>query len=279
MHVSFPSEADLDPEPLTWTRRGRHPPLFEASQEPATAEALRKRRERAVKAASEAGDKEPRAGEYDLYPIIVRQGIKNTPDNPHGAKQLVQYVKEYGTPALVQVTWRLRQKLPAIIDDVWEWEHVDESLALLAKSRAERFADVLSQPCVCQGAWRHCAEWALQANGVDRARFCGLLWQSLRDGRSEHAPVVVLMGRHGGEGKSLILSPLREIFGEEHVQASPQPGTFPLLGIETKKIALLDEYTFDTEILPLGTQLLWFEGKSFPVTKTAFKVPCIPDHS
>ena len=120
---------------------------------------------------------------------------------------------------------------------------------------------------MCQGAWRHCAEWALQANGVDRARFCGLLWQSLRDGRSEHAPVVVLMGRYGGEGKSLILSPLREIFGEEHVQASPQPGSFPLLGIETKKIAFLDEYTFDADVLPLGTQLLWFEGKSFPVTR------------
>ena len=95
MHMSMtPTKADLDQEPLTWTRRGQHPPLFEASQEPSTAEATRKRQERAVKAASEAGDKEPRPGEFDLYPIIVREGIRNTPDNPHGAKELIKYVKQ-----------------------------------------------------------------------------------------------------------------------------------------------------------------------------------------
>ena len=31
--------------------------------------------------------------------------------------------------------------------------------------------------------------------------------------------------------------------------------------------AILDEWTFDESTLPLATQLLWLEGKAFPVTR------------
>ena len=60
------------------------------------------------------------------------------------------------------------------------------------------------------------------------------------NGRREDVPVSVLMGRFGGEGKSFWLSPLRSVYGVEHVQATPQPGNFPLLGLERKKVVLLD---------------------------------------
>ena len=75
------------------------------------------------------------------------------------------------------------------------------------------------------------------------------------------------MGRFGGEGKSFFFAPLRTIYGKDYVQPTPQPGSFPLLGIETKRVAILDEWTFDESTLPLATQLLWFEGKAFPVTR------------
>ena len=122
-------------------------------------------------------------------------------------------------------------------------------------------------PCVCNGAWRHCAEWALQANAINPRELCHAVWKALRDGRHESTPVVTLMGRSGGEGKSFLLAPLRSIYGEEYIQATPQPGSFPLLDIETKRLALLEEWAFDEETLPLGTQLFWLEGKPFPVTR------------
>ena len=75
------------------------------------------------------------------------------------------------------------------------------------------------------------------------------------------------MGRFGGEGKSFFLAPLRNVMGLENVQATPQPGSFPLLGLERRKVVLLDEWAFDTSVLPLCTQLLWYEGKSFPLTR------------
>ena len=37
------------------------------------------------------------------------------------------------------------------------------------------------------------------------------------------------------------------------------------MGLETKRVAVLDEWHFDPDVLPLATQLLWFEGKPVPI--------------
>ena len=161
-----PPEA-LDATPCAWARQGAHPSLFDAAQEPTTGPALRRRREAAVTAASAAGDKEPRATELDLYSIIVQHDIRNTPDAPWAEKRLIQHVKEHGTPALVHLTWKLRPRLSALIDDVWSWERVGESLAWLGKSRIDTLVAAAQGACERQGVWRHCAEWALHANQVD----------------------------------------------------------------------------------------------------------------
>ena len=78
---------------------------------------------------------------------------------------------------------------------------------------------------------------------------------------------MVLAGQYCGEGKSFLLAPLRSIFGVDGVQESPQFGNFPLLGLEEKSVVLLDEWVFDETVLSLATQLLWFEGKPFPVVR------------
>ena len=85
----------------------------------------------------------------------------------------------------------------------------------------------------------------------------------LKEGRREDVPVLVFMGRFGGEGKSFWLGPLRPLFGIENVQPTRQPGNFPLMGLERKRVALVDDGCFD--VLPLPTQLLWYEGKPFPL--------------
>ena len=51
------------------------------------------------------------------------------------------------------------------------------------------------------------------------------------------------------------------------MQSRPAGGQFSLLGVETAKVALLDEWTFFGEALPMPTQLLWFEGKPVPVCR------------
>ena len=253
-YIPSPSkqQEDLDPEPLAWHRLGKEMDLFALSQEPTTASALARRRESKVKQASSVGKAEPRPTEFDLYPIIVQQGFQNGPDDHN---------------ALVTFAFKNRARLPGLIDDVWSWETVDDFLAEHGKSRVEMLVAAAGASCICQGEWMQTAMQSLLRNGIDPSSLCRDIYRLLEAGRREDVPVLVLMGRYGGEGKSFWLGPLRLIYGIDNVQATPQPGNFPLLGLERKKVALLDDWCFDANVLPLPTQLLWYEGKPFPLTR------------
>ncbi|CAE8608119.1 unnamed protein product [Polarella glacialis] len=259
-------QQELDPTPLSWHRSGDHPSLFEVSQEPTTVAATQRRRETKVKEACEAGRPEPRPTEMDLYAVIVRHGFRNTPYDMFAEKRLIQHLKDYGSPALVNLAFKIRRQLPSLIDDVWSWETVDDTLSLQGQPRIERLFAAAREACNCNGQWRYLAEACLRLNCINARSICSDVFL-LRDGRRTDRPVLVLMGRFGGEGKSFFLAPLRSIYGQQNVQATPQPGSFPLLNLETKKVVLMDEWAFDSAVVPLPTPLLWYEGKPFPLTR------------
>ena len=86
-------------------------------------------------------------------------------------------------------------------------------------------------------------------------------------GRSETVPVVVLAGLHGGEGKSLILSPIPAVLGTDYVMQGLASGAFPMMDLPSRKAVILNEWKFNAAPISLATQLLWFEGKPVPITK------------
>jgi hypothetical protein len=96
---------------------------------------------------------------------------------------------------------------------------------------------------------------------------CVLTSRALRDGRREDLPIVVFMGIQGGEGKSFLLSPLTNIYGAEDMQGTPEPNQFTLVGLEKKRIVLLNEWPCDDIVVPWSTQLMWFEGKDFTIMR------------
>ena len=51
------------------------------------------------------------------------------------------------------------------------------------------------------------------------------------------------------------------------VQEGLASGQFPMVGLETKKAVILNEWAFEHGLLPMGVQLLWFEGKAVPITR------------
>ena len=88
------------------------------------------------------------------------------------------------------------------------------------------------------------------ANGIDLAELCADVLRSLTAGRSEATPVLVMAGSRGGEGKSFFLKPLISVYGHEYVFPAPEPGSFPLIDLPGKKVALLDDWRFDKSVLP-----------------------------
>ena len=257
--------AELDPEPRLWARGGHHKPLMEACEEPVTAAAIQKRRENKIKLALEDGKDEPRATEMDLYAAIVNGGYRNTPDDRLAWKRLVAHLKETN-PALYTYAFKIRHKLKGLINDVWTWETVEDSIRVGSMSRLARLQEAAAQPCMCGGAWKQQAEAVFWNNHMDPSELCAHIHRSLANGCGPNMKVLVLAGQYGGEGKSFLLAPLRNIFGEE-LQDTPEAGNFPLMGLEDKCVVFLDEWVFSEDVLRLGTQLLWLEGKPFPVVQ------------
>ena len=68
-------------------------------------------------------------------------------------------------------------------------------------------------------------------------------------------------------GLDCVSAQLAALFGEDAFQCSPEKGSFPSMGLEKKKVVVMDDWRFNSRVLPLSLQLLWFEGKSMPVVR------------
>ena len=261
------SRSALDPSPVSWARDGPHPRLLDEANEPITASALESRREKHTQAAGEEGKGEPRVSDIDMWPVIVRSGIKPDPDNPYTTEKLMAYVKKNCSHATVAWLYKNEEKIPKMIHNAWRWENVEQFLETAARPRQEIFAEAMEKPCVCGGRWLQAVKESLQLNRIDVPRLCHLVKRAIEEGRSEVLPVPTLVGREGGEGKSFFFAPLRPMFGEENVQGRPAGGGFSLLGLDRAKVCLLDEWQFGAESLELPVQFLWLEGKPVPIRK------------
>ena len=257
----------LDPIPLAWHKDGEHQNLVEAAQPPTNAAMLEARRNAVVQAAAEEGREEPRPREIDIWPLIVKNNIRNGPDNQKAHLRLIQVARKTASPAMAAYLFKIRDKLSKLIDDVWTWEEVDDHVLMSERSCMAALIDAMFKPCVCGGAWPEQVRCVLGSNGICAAELAHDIYKSFQRGRSETTPVVVLAGAYGGEGKSIILFPIPAVLGDEYVQGHTNSGSFPLLGLEGKKIVILDEWRFAASALPLGIQLLWFEGKPVPLAR------------
>ena len=258
--------ATLDPAPLCWAANGRHPPIDRCVHEPTTASALDARRVRLEQAASARGKAPPRVREIDVWPLVVASGVRLEGNSMQPENRLIRYAKVHASDAMNAFLFKNRHRLTAFIRDAWAWEEVDLAIETAERPRMEVLQRACSAGCQCGGAWLHYVHMALRANGINVQELCHYTLLALERGRHESVKAVVLLGRRGGEGKSIFFQPLGALFGNEYVQRSPQPGRFPLLGLDTKKVVLLDEWHFDTDILPMPVQLLWLEGKPVPIT-------------
>ena len=259
-----PQEA-LDPAPFSWAAESPHPPIDQCVHEPTTASALDARRVRLEQAASGRGKAPPRVREIDVWPLVIASGVRVVANSKDAENRLIRYAKAHGSDAMNAFLFKNRHRLIAFIRDAWAWEEVDSVIEIAERPRTEVMRRACSAGCQCGGAWLHYVGISFRANDIDAKELCHYTLQALERGRHESVKAVVLLGRRGGEGKSLFFQPLGPLFGNEYVQRSPQPGRFPLLGLDTKKVVLLEEWHFDPDVLPMPVQLLWFEGKPVPI--------------
>ena len=258
----------LDPKPLLWSCYGKHLPLMESVHEPLTASATRNRRLAMDMSAAESGKAAPKITDLDVYPVVVRQDICNSADYPFAHLELIAYAKKHCSVPMQAYVWKHRARLPGLIDDVWQWENVEDVLKTVKESRYNAVQRAACSPCVCNGDWLTAVVSSFLLNHVDVQALSADVLHAIVHGRSETTPVVVLAGSSGGEGKSLFLKGLFALFGEEMVFQMPEKSNFPLLNLDKgPKVAFLDEWRFVNNSVSFGTQCLWFDGSAVPVAR------------
>ena len=259
--------ASLDACPLFWASDGAHPCLLDSCYAPITAPAITAKRQKLVQNATEKGEAEPKVNDLDVWALVVRAGLRNTPDNRKAHLQLASFAKQHCGEAMVHYLFRRRSQLPQMIDDIWQWENAEELAEESRLNRRQLLDAAESSACTCEGAWLKYVLVSFSANKINTAELCHDVLDALTRGRSETTPVIVLAGRQGGEGKSMFFKPLLNVYaGEGDVFAiAKESGNFPLLDLPKARVAFLDEYRFDPDVVSWATQCVWFDGSAVPV--------------
>ena len=186
----------LDLAPALWDVSGTHPSVvLDVCNEPVTAKAMEARREQRVLAAAEAGKAEPKFTDLDVWSLVVRANIRNTPDNRKAWAQLVAYAKAHCGASMVHYLWKRRNQLTSMIDDIWEWECIDDVAAASQRTRMQAMEAAASSPCTCGGAWMAFVITSLLQNEINLAELCYDILTALKNGRSEATRVIVLAGK------------------------------------------------------------------------------------
>eukprot|EP00438_Fugacium_kawagutii_P001793 Skav235972 [mRNA] locus=scaffold592:191605:193317:+ [translate_table: standard] len=256
---------ELDPDPWLWAANAApHPPLAEASRAAVTTKALAKLRERERLQRHGDGKGEKRCREVDIWPIVVEQNIHPGADS---AERVMAYAKRCGGPMLVEFCFQHWDRLQAIVEKSWKAQQVEDFVSFHNKSRWQVLQDALSTPCACAGAWTEHARRILRQNDIPTASWCQAVTMALQEGRAKGS-LVCHAGLHGNEGKSFLFRPLLKVFGAAGVfVAPPAKSSFPLMGLEKARLAWLDDWRFNEDVVPYAVQLLWFEGAPFIIAR------------
>ena len=257
--------ATLDWHPFLWDAAGAHPPVEDCGEEPVTAKALHAKRQKLLMQAREAGEADPRVTDLDVWALVVRLGIRNTADNRQMHLQLAAYAKAHCGHAMVQYLFKRRAYLPQLIDDIWLWENAEAEADEAGRSRLQSMSLAFESPCECSGEWPQYVNHSFRLNDIDAPQLCYDVNKALAQGRSETTPVVVLAGAAGGEGKSMFLKPLHSIFGSYVFNITKEAGNFPHLDLPGAKVAFLDDFRFDADVLSWSSMCLWFDGSALPI--------------
>jgi hypothetical protein len=263
----------LDKKAIKWAAPGfEHPDFQDCSSQPLTAKALAAKRLRVDREAAAEEEEAPCITELDVWPIVVRHNMRNTADDETAHLQLKAWVKQHGTARMQKFLFKIRSRLPALIDDIWEWEQVEQSLPFAQMSRMDALGAASQAGCSCGGQWADIVKKSFDANNINVEALCSDILAALQQGRGATTPVIVLAGVRGGEGKSVLLKALLAVFGVSHVFLTPEQPNFALLGLPGKKVIFLDEWRFNNAIISFQAQMQLFDGSHMTVSRWASDV-------
>ena len=205
----------------------------------------------------------------------MRKSLKDRPKEfPIGERMVIVGMEAYVYKNQADLDRRL----------AFAWEVVDAPKVLhkLRQSAWEVVVDAAeNKDCVCGGRWIALTEELLEIQvrshpasvPFDEAPHSSVvreaLEQALRQGCAKHTNVFFYGPKDAG--KSHVLKPLIELFGDDAFTRPVGTGNYPLADIFGKKVVVLQDVRMNTYKLSFDSLLVWWEGE-------AFRVPLAQNH-
>lgn len=263
LHVPSLTKPHVDDKPYCWTNGGEDVDLFEESQEPFNAEALRKRREKTDKDAWAKGES---PGPFDKLAFRALVMSKHL----HTKAAFFSYVQKYGTVSMQKFAANHHRKITEYIEDAHEWADAQ------AMADDEALTDWEFLLKACRAGCAHPPGECTYAKAVEQIflrneatlspnRLAASLRDILTKGPSKTCKVPFLIGP-SNTGKSTLLYPFDDLYGPKHVLHKPALGsTFGLRNIQKKRFIFWDDYRpvefAHEKTVPVATFLSLFIGK------------------
>ena len=267
----------VDANPVQWAKNGVPLNLYEESQEPFNAKALKRRRE-AVEARGN-GDDKPDEGakvkftKLDFHALVIAENLE-TP------AAVMAYVQDKASLAAQAYIARSQRRLPELLEEAHAWGAARAEAAIERESDWALLQRFANGRCACVGGsclWMRAATsfFARNRATLDGERLAASLAKVIREGPGKNTRVPLLAGPTN-TAKSTILLPLGEVFGHRKVMNTPALGsTMPLVTLVAGKVRFLlwDEfnpvefaaYPLQKPTIPVLTFLKLFTGQWFEV--------------
>ena len=276
-YLCVPTETKpaVDAEPLAWSQDGTPVNLFEASQEPFNAKALKARREKTVLQPAPAGSSKRVKTEpftkLDFTALVIAEGLETK-------NAVMAYVQEKGSAAMQSFVHRHQRRITDFLHEASDWA------AATSAAKAEQETDwALLQRLArgtCECGLGGCRWWAaacafFRCNvDIDRQALAAAIRKVVCEGPSKTARVPMLVGPTNA-GKSTIFNPLYTVFGRQAVFNKPKLGaSCPLANLpKGKRFILFDDYRpveyaampRDNPTIAVTTFLAMFQQQPFDV--------------
>ena len=152
--------------------------------------------------------------------------------------------------------------IPKLIKASIEMRNAEQTRIM--RSREDYLRCAADQDCVCSGTTNAKLNEMLADNGINPDYLWSSLHRSLLVG-AEKGRNVFIYGV-SDSGKSTLLKPLIEIFGET-VLSTPQRSSFPLESIKAKQVLVWNEFRYDwkSPVIPWDTLLQLMDGTAMQI--------------
>ena len=234
-----------------------HPDL---SNPPRTAQATQARRQGIVKRSrTRSFDAVDFADVVEKYHIRDKTELLN----------VVKKQKTEGKRDLALYVLNNVDKSIKIIKTVWDMNNAEKVLKRRNVERMQLLQSAVEGECSpnCEGRWITLAKETLANNGIEVRKFAGSVSETIENGRGKDNNLL-LIGT-GNCGKTFLLKPLNDIF---KTFKNPASGSFAWLGVENAEVIFLNDFRWDSSVIPWKDFLLLLEGDDlhFSAPKTTY---------